>query len=77
LFESYLVICVVSFIGIKGIVFSDYYLWTQVFCSVLALIGVATCLIFPVAIVIVYKKMLKNSDPLPDPTEMTALEREA
>jgi len=74
-YESYLIICVVSFIGLKSLVFRDIQIWAQVFCSVLSVIGVAFSVLFPCFVYLVYKRRIKNHEPKPDPTLLPPAER--
>ena len=74
-YESYLIICVVSFIGLKSLVFRDIQIWAQVFCSVLSVIGVAFSVLFPCFVYFVYRRRIKNHEPKPDPTLLPPAER--
>ena len=49
-----------SFIGTQALVFGNVEIWSQIFCSVLAVVGAAFSVLFPFCIGIIYFRKIKN-----------------
>ena len=54
--------------------FTGYELWSQLFCSTLAVITVVVFFIFPFTIWFIYKRALISAHPTPSPKTLTPLE---
>ena len=49
-----------SFIGTQALVFGNVQIWSQIFCSVLAVVGAAYSVLFPLCIGIIYFVNIKR-----------------
>jgi hypothetical protein len=74
LYESYFVLCVMSFIGTHALVFGHVQLWSQIFCSVLAIIGAVYSVLYPVCIGIIYFRKIKHV-PMISPEKLDNYDR--
>jgi hypothetical protein len=63
-----------SYIGTQALVFGHFELWSQIFCSVLACVGAAYSVLFPIGIGILYFRKVKHT-PTPNPEKLDHYDR--